>query len=174
MENQRLIDEDNPDSIICHRGNESFWRVLFKQNINLSNLIRVIWAGEKAFDDGGPFREFLFYSMANLHLLSCHFFESSNNLFFSSNTDALIKNQHFLLGQLGAMALLYIGKGPHCLHPATAEYLLLGTVSSIFHVNVDDGEYVHLENSIKKSEKNVLYDAHIVPTNEVNRDIESL
>ena len=71
------------------------------------------------------------------------------------------------------MALLYIGKGPHCLHPATAEYLLLGTVSSRFDVNVDDGEYIHLENSIKKGDKNVLYDAHIVPTNDVNRDIES-
>ena len=72
MENRRLMDEDNPDSIICHGGNESFWRV--KQNINLSNPIRVIWAGEEACDDGGPFREFLFYSMANLYLLSCHFF----------------------------------------------------------------------------------------------------
>ena len=74
MENRRLMDEDNPDSIICHGGNESFWRVLFKQNINLSNPIRVTWAGEEACDDGGPFREFLFYSMANLYLLSCHFF----------------------------------------------------------------------------------------------------
>ena len=102
--------------------------------------------------------------MVNLYLLSCHFFGSSNNLFFSSNTDALIKNQYFLLGQLGAMGLIYIGKGQHCLHLATAEYLLLGTVSSRYDINVDDGEYVHLENSIKKGNKIVLYDAHIVPT----------
>ena len=74
MGNRKLMDEDNPDSIICHGGNESFWRVLFKKNINLSNPIRVIWEGEQACDDGGSFREFLFYSMANLHLLSCHFF----------------------------------------------------------------------------------------------------
>ena len=68
------MNEDNPDSVICHRGKESFWRVLFKQNINLSNPIPVILAGEEACDDGGPFREFLFYSMASMNLLSCHFF----------------------------------------------------------------------------------------------------
>ena len=33
VENRRPIDEDNADSIICHRGNESFWRVLFKRNL---------------------------------------------------------------------------------------------------------------------------------------------
>ena len=74
VESRRLMDEDNSDSIICHRGNESFWRVLFKQNINLSNPIPVILAGEEACDDGGPFREFFFYSMASMNLLSCHFF----------------------------------------------------------------------------------------------------
>ena len=69
-------------------------------------------------------------------------FWDHQTMFFSSNINALTKNQCILLGQLGAMALLYMGKGPHCLHPATVEYLLLGNVSSRFDINVDDSMFI--------------------------------
>ena len=50
-------------TIVAHRRPSSFWRLLFKQNLDASLAFKVIWAGETASDDGGPFREFLVRTM---------------------------------------------------------------------------------------------------------------
>ena len=62
--------------------NKSFGMFFFRNRINLSMFnVRVIFAGEGAVDDGGPFKEFLQLSMQNLPKLSIMVFGEENQLF---------------------------------------------------------------------------------------------
>lgn len=115
---------DNAKStVICHRRPTSFWSVLFRQKVDFAIPFRVIWAGESSSDDGGPYREFLLYRMELIGSLTSHFFGSSNELMFTSFTDAVIQKQYYILGQLAALAILNIGRGPQCFHSVVTEVM---------------------------------------------------
>ena len=64
--------------------NKSFGMFFFRNRIDLSMFnVRVIFAGEGAVDDGGPFREFLRLSMQNLPKLSRMVFGEENQVFYT-------------------------------------------------------------------------------------------
>ena len=70
------------NTIIVQRNKQKFWNVFFPNRIDLSMFnVRVIFAGEGAVDDGGPFKEFLQLSMQNLPKLSIMVFGEENQLF---------------------------------------------------------------------------------------------
>ena len=72
-----------PDNtIIVQRNEQKFRKFFFRNRIDLSMFnVRVIFAGEGAVDDGGPFKEFLQLSMQNLPKLSIMVFGEENQLF---------------------------------------------------------------------------------------------
>lgn len=149
----------------CHRSNKSIWEVLFKQSIHLSRPIQVtrVTKGDLSenfcFTLWGTCIYYLIFWIIKQSVSSWqHWCPYQKSMFFTWSArchDTAIGNQ------------------PHCLHPATVEFILLQTVSSRYDINFDNGEYVHLENSIRKGNKNVLYDTHILPRNDVNCDTES-
>ena len=172
---QMLIERDANEanrSIICHRRPSAFWRILFQQNLDAGIRFRIIWAGEAGVDDGGPYREFLLNCMQNWPHLSGLFFGSSNKLLFASLTDAVIAKQYRLLGQLSALSIFTVGRGPHCLHPAVVDYMFSGSSNRNFD-NVDSPELDSKLDAIEKGENNILIDADIVPTNDKERNKNS-
>ena len=66
--------------------------------------VRVIFAGEGAIDDGGPFREFLRLSMQNLPKLSRMVFGEDNQLFFTASPVDVADKCYYKLGQLWCVA----------------------------------------------------------------------
>lgn len=173
---EQLLDERNrtetTQTVICHRRPSAFWRILFQQNISAEKPFRIIWAGEAGVDDGGPYREFLLNCMQNFGLLSGHFFGSSDQLLFTSLTDAVISKQYRLLGQLSALAISTIGRGPHCFHPAVVDYIFSGASQQTLS-DVESAELTSKLSAIEHGERDLLLDADILPTNDQKRDIAS-
>ncbi|XP_057306870.1 uncharacterized protein LOC130645038 isoform X4 [Hydractinia symbiolongicarpus] len=105
--------------IIIQRDKSKFWSVLFRQKLNLTTHAPCVrFAGEAGADAGGPLREFLTLSMKNIPLLSTMVFGEEKCLCFDANTESLIDNKYFFLGQLSALSILQNGRGPECFHPA--------------------------------------------------------
>ena len=109
--------------LICHRRPESFWVLLFKQNFNFRKHTRVVWAGEPSVDDGGPYREFLLFAMIHIPALHKHFFGNERRLLFTSATESVVEKHYRIIGQLSALAILHLGRGPHCFHPSVINYM---------------------------------------------------
>ena len=78
--------------------------------------VRVIFAGEGAVDDGGPFREFLRLSMQNLPNFSRMVFSEENQFFFTASPVDVADKCYNKLGQLSALSILTLSRGPHCFH----------------------------------------------------------
>ena len=157
-------------TIVAHGRPSSFWRLLFKQNLDASLAFKVIWAGETASDDGGPFREFLVRTM-DFGELKSHFFGEPDELMFNSLTDNVIRREYYLLGQLCGLAILNIDKGPQCLHPAIVD-VIFSLPRKCQISNVIHGEYEYNVKEIRSGNKETLYSAQINPTSDVETDIK--
>ena len=157
-------------TIVASRRRSSFWRLLFKQNLDASLAFKVIWAGETASDDGGPFREFLVRTM-DFGELKSHFFGEPDELMFNSLTDNVIRREYYLLGQLCGLAILNIDKGPQCLHPAIVD-VIFSLPRKCQISNVIHGEYEYNVKEIRSGNKETLYSAQINPTSDVETDIK--
>ena len=74
------------NTIIVQRSKQKFWNIFLQNRISLSMFnVCVIFAGESAVDDRGPFREFLQLSMRNLPKLSRMVFGEENQLLFTAS-----------------------------------------------------------------------------------------
>ena len=108
--------------MICQRRESRFWKVFFLNNSDFSKQnLRIIFAGEGAADDGGPFREFLRLAMNNIPKLSGLVFGKETEILFTSNPAYIAKKYDYSLGQLCAAAMLNLGRGPHCFHKSLVE-----------------------------------------------------
>ena len=162
---------ENPvRTIVVHRRPTTFWQVLFKQKLDASIVFRVIWAGETGSDEGGPFREFLLKCMDFTNLNS-HFFGDSSELMFTSLTDSVLQKEYYLLGQLCALAILNIGRGPNCFHPAIVDVIFSLPRKPICAVN--HGEFEMKIKEIRSGQTNALLDANINPTNNMDKNLDS-
>lgn len=171
LKEQQKINRSNADAtLVAHRRPKSFWSVLFKQKVDF-NHFRVIWAGETSSDDGGPFREFLLWCMENFHLLNSYFFGERYKLFFTALTDAVIKKHYFVLGQLSALSILHIGRGPQCLHPGIVDRILHSPHPALLD-DIQNGEYEANVTSIKNGETDCLLEAGIVPSKDQLKDLQ--
>ena len=100
-----IVDEYNqklrnaPENVvICQRRESRFWNVFFCNNSAFSKQnLRVIFAGEGAAADGGPFREFLRLAMNNIPKLSGLVFGKETEILFISNPVYIQKNNIILL-----------------------------------------------------------------------------
>ena len=161
--------EEGP-TIIVHRRPETFWTVLLRQDIDLLKSKRVIWAGEPCADDGGPYREFLLVAMESLPSLNAHFFGTDNSLFFTGSPQNVISNDYYFLGQLCAVSIVQIGRGPNCFNPALVKFLFTG-VLDIEVTDIDDGQLYEGIKNIEKGDMSLLYDANIVPVSSEEQNI---
>lgn len=154
--------------IILHRRPSHFWQVLFRQNVNLMESRRVIWAGEPSADEGGPYREFLLTAMAQISLLTSMFFGNKEYLFFQSSPKDVLTRKYFLLGQLCAMAIIYIGRGPQAFSRSVVNYMFTGCVDNI--CDVEDGHLSAVLEKIANGDTSPLIDANIIPEEDLERN----
>ena len=118
------------NTITVQRNKQKFWDVFFRNRIDLSIFnVRVIFAGEGAVDDGGPFREFLRLSVQNLPKLVRMVFGDENQFFFKTSTVDVADKCYYQLGQLSPLSILTLGRGPYCFHDKL--------VDAIFSKNVE-------------------------------------
>ena len=162
-------------SMLCHRNTSKFWELVFRQKIDFSTCdVSVIWAGEPGADGGGLLREFLLFAMENFPI-GTHFFGTGNKLFFTALPTAIISKEYCILGQLCALAILHIGRGPTCFHLRLVEAVFTGRSSfplESFDASDADGELKFKLESIKNGGNTHLIESNIFPTDGITKHVE--
>ena len=126
--------------MICQRRESRFWNVFFRNNSDFSKQnLRIIFAGEEAADDGGPFREFLRLAMNNIPKLSGLVFGKETEILFTSNPAYIAKKYYYSLGQLCAVAMLNLGRDPHCFHKSLVEAIF--DKSNVDDIEITDSAF---------------------------------
>ena len=153
---------DAPDNIIVAQRNEQkFWNVFFRNRIDLSMFnVRVVFAGEGAVDDGGPFREFIPLSMQNLPKLSRMVFGEENQLFFIASPVNVADKCNYKLRQLLALSILTLGRGPHCFQDKLIDAIFSKNVEG---VKVNDASFLETMKQIDEGNFDPLVSAGIAP-----------
>ena len=151
-----------PDNtIIVQRNEQKFWNVFFRNRIDLSMFdLRVIFAGEGAVEDGGPFREFLRLSMQNLPKLSRMVFGEENQLFFTASPVDVADKCYYKLGQLSALSILSFGRGLHCFQDKLVDAIFSKNVEG---VKVNDASFLETMKQIDEGNFDPLVSAGIAP-----------
>ena len=161
--------------MLCHRNTSKFWELVFRQKINFSTCdVSGIRAGEPGADGGGLPREFLLFAMENFPI-DTHFFGTGNKLFFTALPTAIISKEYCILGQLCALAILHIGRGPACFHLCLVEAVFTGRSSfplESFDASDADGELKFKLESIKNGDNTPLIESNIFPTDDITKNAE--
>ena len=141
--------------------NKNFGMFFFRNRIDLSmSNVRVIFAGVGAVGDGGPFREFLRLSMQNLPKLSRMVFGEENQLFFTASPVDVPDKCYYKLGQLSALSILTLGRGPHCFHEKLVDAICSKNVEG---VKVNDASFLETMKQIDEGNFDPLFSAGIAP-----------
>ena len=123
--------------------------------------VRVIFAGEGAVDDGGPFREFLRLSMQNLPKLSTMVFGEENQVFFTASPVNVADKCYYKLGQLSVLSILTLGRGPHCFHDKLVDAIF--SRERVERVEVNDALFLETMKQIDEGNFDPLVSAGIAP-----------
>ena len=138
-----IVDDNNhelrnaPENVvICQARKSRFWNVFFRNNSYFSKqYLRVTFAGKGTAYDGCPFREFLRLAMNKVPKLSGFIFGKETEVLFTSNPAYIVK-KYYSLGQLCVVAMLRLGRGPHCFYKSLVEVIFDEN-------NVDDVEFAN-------------------------------
>ena len=137
--------------------------VFFRNRIDLSmSNVRVIFAGEGAVGDGGPFREFLRLSIQNLPKLWRMVFGEQNQLFFAASLVDVADKCYYKSGQLSALSILNLGRRPQCFHDKLVDAIFSKNVEG---VKVNDASLLKTMKHIEESNFDPLFSAGIAPVN---------
>ena len=156
--------------LICHRRPESFWVLLFKQSFYFRRHTRVVWAEELSVDDGGPYREFLLFAMMHIPALHKLFFGNESRLLFTSATESVVEKHYRIIGQLSALAILHLRRGPHCFRPSVINYMFYSHVDNDPQL-VDHSELMDNISQIESGDNNPLYECNIHPTQDKSKKV---
>ena len=157
--------------MICQRRKSRFWKVFFLNNSDFSKQnLRIIFAGEGAADDGGPFREFLRLAMNNIPKLSGLVFGKETEILFPSNPAYIAKKYYYSLGQLCAVAMLNLGRGPHCFHKSLVEAIF--DKSNVDDIEITDSAFEEDVAQINSGDLVCLYNANINPSSNLEDAIK--
>ena len=108
--------------VLRHGHPDRFWRILFEQKIDFSvNDTSVTWSDEAGADEGGLYREFLLGSMENF-VVSTLFFGKKCQAFFDCVPQDIVDKKYKMLGHITALSILYINRGPECLHQSVTVF----------------------------------------------------
>ena len=173
-EYENSLNQYSDRTVIVQRAKEMFWSVLFRQKLDLSrHRVLVRFAGEAGADGGGPYREFLTLTMSRFNQLKYMFFGGDEKLCFSAHAESIVERKYFMLGQLTAVSILKIGRGPECIHP--------GVVRAMYDINqvqefesVDDEVFKLKLQEIEDGNHDVLYDIDISPYGKTMHELKSL
>ena len=123
--------------------------------------INAIFAGEAAADAGDLHYEFPALRMNNF---SSHavVYGTQNNIFFRNSPLNCLSKTYFTLGQLMALSIIKIGRGPECLNDIIVLKLFEQDLSGLLPAGCFQ-EFGNNINQIGNSDYDVLLDFNIVP-----------
>ena len=150
--------EDGSYNVIVQRSR--FWERLLRQKFDVCKKeVKVIFAGEAAADTGGPLREFLTLFCRGFSSIPGLVAGSKNNLFFKMLPLAESSGHYFMIGQLAALAIIKIGRGPECLNSQLVKCMFgVNCTGGIVH---DDGELTAMLARLESGDTEVLLDLDI-------------
>jgi hypothetical protein len=144
------VDEEDVQRIHVRRSHifaDSF-RHFSKESFDVSKMLKVVFVGECAIDDGGPRRE---YFQLLLHAIACHsglFGGWPNHVVPLHNIDALSRSKFFVIGKMLATALVQGGQPPVYFACPVADFLVFDRVRS--PVDLDDIDDFDVRQSLQK------------------------
>ena len=125
--------------------------------------MKIRFAGEAAADVDGPFREFFILCMKLFGSVTNVFFGGQNQLCFSTNPERVLEGVYFKLGQLVAAAIITLGRGTECFHPAIVRGMY-GIVQPNEMEYIDDAQVNYILSEIDHDKLDALFDLNIGPT----------
>ena len=154
QQHQRLVitqaDDEDVQRIHVRRSNvfaDSF-RQFSKYSFDVSKMLKVIFIGESAVDDGGPRREYFQLLQHDIACKSGLFGGWPDRVVLLHNVEALSRNKYFIIGKMLATALVQGGQPPVHFADAVADFLVFGSVKS--PVNLDDITDFEVKTSLQK------------------------
>lgn len=106
------------------------FRQFSKHSFNVEKLIRVVFIGEPAVDDGGPRREYFRLLMRDVFTKSGLFSGYPEHVVPLHNVEALAENKFYLIGKMIATSIVQGGEAPTCFAKAVADFIIFSQVQS--------------------------------------------
>ena len=107
-----------------------------------------------------------------MHIPALHklFFGNESRLLFTSATESVVEKHYRIIGQLSALAVLHLGRGPHCFHPSFINYMFYSQVDNDPQL-VDHGELMDNISQIESGDNSPLYECNIHPTQDKSKKV---
>ena len=87
-------------------------------------------------------------------------FGSSKSLSLTANAEAVLADKYYKLGQITALSILTIGRGPECLHSAVVQAMFQVKQPEVIE-NIEDAFITHDLEEISRGNYDPLFDANI-------------
>jgi len=166
--------EKTQKPVLVQRDKTLFWDIIFRQQFDIARHdIRVRFAGEAAADEGGPLCEFLTLCMKNFSKASL-FIGSNSCLGFKNDVESNLKKKYFKIGQLVGLAIILMGRGPECIHPAIVRELFSEEQPTDSIEPIDDYQICQNIESIHRDNFDCLYDIDISPMGKTKEELVRL
>ena len=98
------------------------------------------------------------------------FFRNGSRLLFTLATESLVEKHYRIIGQLSALAILHLGRGPHCFHPSVINHMFNSQVENDPQL-VDHGGLMDNSSQIEYGVNSPLYECNIHPTEEKSKSV---
>lgn len=119
-----------------------------KESFDINKLIKVVFIGEEAVDDGGPRREFFYLVIRDIFTKSGLFAGHPHHVVPLHNVNAVENKMFYLVGRMIATVLVQGGQPPACFAKAIADFLVFHEIKS--SVCIDDIPDYTIRNSLKQ------------------------
>ena len=149
--------------VIAQRDLSRFWPIIFRQKFDLRvHAMKIRFAGEPGADAGGPLSEFLTLCMRNFWI-SPTVFGSRVNVCFKDSPVSYIDQHYFILGQLTAVSIITVGRGPECLNELVVLRLFEQSIPDEISPSCS-AELDHYLQRINEGDNDILFEHNISPS----------
>ncbi len=133
-----LDDYENVERIHIRRTHlfEDSYRFFRKQSNNGSKMLKIIFLGEAAIDDGGPRREFFQLLLNDIAKRSGLFIGWPDHVVPLHNVEALGHNKFYVVGKMLAISIIQGGQPPVYFSSPVADFMVYDRVNS--SVDIED------------------------------------
>ena len=100
------------------------------------------------------------------------FMGKKNFMLFNCIPEDVINKRYNTMGQLTALPILYINRGPECFHHEVVNYLFnINDINCCYNENDFDGELYSKLKELKDGNNSALTDANMLPSNKIKDNI---
>ena len=122
--------------------------------------MKIRFVGERLEDLGGPIRESLTLCMRTFQDLGFIVFDSIKSIYLTANTEAVLPEIYYKLGEVTALSILIIGRELECLQPAIVRFIFQVQKPEVIE-NIEEAFITYHHQVISKGHYDPLFDANI-------------